>query len=191
MESQNDIFCSNHSQKFAKRHCNKCSQNLCNECVFDSHIEHHEEITKLEYSIDTKNNNFSQILSKDIKLLIDKTLNDLKPEIYKLVLEKTEQYIKDHKNLHLKLNNIQDKKPGNVIKKEEKTKPINKHIESKESLKKNIQTAKLGSNNIKERAQMFTLPRKSPPKVIDKNNPFGKKESSGGVKNMAKIFEQQ
>ena len=89
------------------------------------------------------------------------------------------------------MNNIQDKKPGNVIKKEEKTKPINKHIESKESLKKNIQTAKLGSNNIKERAQMFTLPRKSPPKVIDKNNPFGKKESSGGVKNMAKIFEQQ
>ena len=38
---------------------------------------------------------------------------------------------------------------------------------------------------------MFTLPQKSPPKVIDKNNPFGKKESSGGVKNMAKLFEQK
>ena len=66
--------------------------------------------------IDKYKDNFSQILSKDIKLMIDKTLNDLKPEIYKLVLEKTEQYIKDHKNLHLKLNNIQEKKPGNIIK---------------------------------------------------------------------------
>ena len=68
-------------------------------------------------------------------MLIDKTLNDLKPEIYKLVLAKTEKYIKDHKNLHLKLNNIQEKKPGNVIKKEEKTKPL-KHVETRESLKK-------------------------------------------------------
>ena len=122
-------------------------------------------------------------------MIIDKTLNDLKPEIYKLVLEKTEQYIKDHKNLHLKLNNIQEKKSGNVIKKEEKTKPL-KPAETRESLKKNIQTAKFGAN-IKERAHMFTLPKKSPPKVIDKNNPFGKKESSGGVKNMAKLFEQK
>ena len=183
------LFCVNHPEKIAKRHCNKCDQNLCNECVFDSHIEHHEEIKKLEYSIDTKKDNFSQILSKDIKLIIDKTLNDLKPEIYKLVLEKTEQYIKDHKNLHLKLNNIQEKKPGNVIKKEEKTKPL-KPVETRESIKKNIQTARF-SANIKERAHMFTLPIKSPPKVIDKNNPFGKKESSGGVKNMAKLFEQK
>lgn len=184
------LFCVNHPEKIAKRHCNKCKQNLCNECVFDSHIEHHEEITKLEYSIDTKKDNFSQILSKDIKLIIDKTFNDLKPEIYKLVLEKTEQYIKDHKNLQLKLNNIQEKKSGNLPKKEEKTKPLKKHIESKESLKRNIETAKFGSN-IRERAQMFTLPRKSPPKVIDENNPFGKKDSSGGVKNMAKLFEKQ
>ena len=184
------LFWANHQEKIAKRHCNKCDKNLCNECVFDSHIEHHEEIAKLEYSIDTKKVNFSQILSKDIKSIIDKTFNDLKPEIYKLVLEKTEQYIKDHKNLDLKLNNIQEKKYGNLQKKEEKTKPLNKHIESKESLRRNIETAKFGSN-IRERAQMFTLPRKSPPKVIDKNNPFGKKESSGGVKNMAKLFEQQ
>ena len=183
------LFCANHTEKIAKRYCNKCDQNLCNECIFDSHIEHHEEITKLEYSIDIKKDNFSQILSKDIKLMIDKTLNDLKPEIYKLVLAKTEEYIKDHKNLHLKLNNIQEKKPVHLMKKEEKAKPLNKHIESKESLQKNIETANL-SKNIKQRAQMFTLPRKSPPKVIDKNNPFGKKESSGGVKNKAKLFEQ-
>ena len=182
------LFCVNHPEKIAKRHCNKCDQNLCNECVFDSHIEHHEEIAKLEYSIDTQKDNFSQILSKDIKLLVEKALNDLKPEINKLVLEKTEQYIKDHKNLQLKLNNIQEKKTVNITKKEEKTKPLNKHKENKESLRKNIETAKF-SSNIKERAQMFIQPRKSPPKVIDKNNPFGKKESSGGVKNKAKIFE--
>ena len=184
------LFCVNHPEKIAKRHCNKCDQNLCNECVFDSHVEHHEEIEKLQYSIDTKKENFSQILSKDIKFIIDKTLNDLKPEIYKLVLEKTEQYIKDHKNLQLKLNNIQEKKSVKLAKKEEKTKPLNKNVETKESLKRNIETAKFGSNNIRERAQMFTLPRKSPPKIIDKNNPFGKKESSGGVKNMAKLFEK-
>ena len=72
-------------------------------------IKHHGEISKLEYSIDTKKDNFSQILSKDLKLLIEKTLNDLSPEINKLVLEKTEQYIKNHKNLQLKLINIQKK----------------------------------------------------------------------------------
>ena len=47
------LFCVNHPEKIAKRHCNKCDQNVCNECVFDSHIEHHEEIKKLEYTIDT------------------------------------------------------------------------------------------------------------------------------------------
>ena len=46
------LFCVNHPEKIAKRHCNKCDQDLCNECVFDSHIEHHEEIAKIEYSID-------------------------------------------------------------------------------------------------------------------------------------------
>ena len=68
-------------------------------------------------------------------MLIDKTLNDLKLEIYKLVLEKTEQYIKDHKNLNLKLNNIQEKKRGNKIKKEEKAKQL-KPVDIRESLKK-------------------------------------------------------
>jgi hypothetical protein len=186
------LFCVNHPEKIAKRHCNKCDQDLCNECVFDSHIEHHEEIAKIEYSIDIKKDNFSKILSKEIESIIEKSLNDLKPEIKKLVLEKTEEYIKDHKNLHLKLNNIHEKKPVNLPKKEEKTKPLNKQKESKESLKGNIETARFSSkSNIKERAQMFTLPAKAPPKIIDKNNPFGKKESAGGVKNMAKLFEQQ
>ena len=80
------LFCVNHPQKVAKRHCKKCNKDLCNECVFDSHIEHHSEITKLKYSIDTKKNNFSEVLSKDIKSLIDKSLDDLRPQIYKLIL---------------------------------------------------------------------------------------------------------
>ena len=75
-------------------------------------------------------------------------------------------------------------------KKEEKTKPLNKHIETKECLKRNIKTETF-SSNIRERAQMFTLPRQSPPKVIDKNNPFGKKESLGEVKNIGELFEKE
>ena len=47
------LFCINHPGKTAKRHCNECSQDLCNECVFESHLEHYKEITKIEYSIDT------------------------------------------------------------------------------------------------------------------------------------------
>ena len=136
------LFCVNHQEKIAKRHCNKCDQDLCNECVFDSHVEHHEEVKKIEYTIDTKKTNFSEMLSKDIKLIVEKSLNDLKPKIYKLVLEKTQEYIKDHKNLQLKLNKKKKKKTmDKPLKIETKTKPI-KHTnyqenkEGRESLKK-------------------------------------------------------
>ena len=105
------LFCVNHPEKIAKRHCKKCDQNVCNECVFDSHIEHNTEIEKIEYSIDTKQMKISQILAKDIESIINKNLNDLKPILNKIVLEKTEQYIKDHKNLQLKLNVTKNKKP--------------------------------------------------------------------------------
>ena len=60
--------------------------------------------------MDTKQNHFSQILSKEIKAIIDKSLESLKPEIYKEVQKKTEEYIKEHKNLNLKLNLTKDKK---------------------------------------------------------------------------------
>ena len=120
----NLLFCVNHPEKIAKRHCKKCEQDLCNDCVFDSHIEHHTEITKIEYSIDTKQTNFSQILSKEIKAIIDKSLNDLKPQLYQLVQAKTEEFLKDHKNLQLKLNKKEKKtNPPSSIPNQQEKKP--------------------------------------------------------------------
>ncbi len=185
------LFCVNHPEKIAKRHCKKCDQNLCNECVFDSHIEHHEEITKLEYSIGAKKINFANILSKDIKAIIDKTLEDLKPKIYQQALEKTEQYIKEHKNLQLKLNPNKEKPP---VKKEFKTKPLKREEKPKpnhqdnKDLKKNIITSS-NSGNIKERAKMFGAQNsKEIAKNVDTNNPLNK-GVKGNVNKMAKIFE--
>ena len=155
----NLLFCVNHPEKIAKRHCKKCEQDLCNDCVFDSHIEHHTEITKIEYSIDTKQTNFSQILSKEIKAIIDKSLNDLKPQLYQLVQAKTEEFLKDHKNLQLKLN-----------KKEKKTNPP--------SSIPNQQEKKPNSNN---GGGVY--------KKIDENNPIHQKNSKGNIKNRAKMFE--
>lgn len=153
------LFCVNHPQKVAKRHCNKCNKDLCNECVFDSHIEHHSEITKLKYSIDTKKNNFSEVLSKEIKSIIDKSLNDLKPQIYKLILEKTEQYIKEHKNLELKVNLPKN----NNMNKAAASKPL---------------------GNISERAKQFLTQNPNETQKKNNNPPISK-----GIKNMAKMFE--
>ena len=181
------LFCVNHPEKVAKRHCNMCNQDICNECVFESHIEHHTEITKIEYKIDIKQTNFAQILSKEIKTLIDKSFNDLKPKIYQLVLDKTEEYIKGHKNLQLKLNQTKE------IKKEKKPiappKPIMKvkKTEKEDNVKNNYVTK---TSNISERAKMFySMNSREIPKKIDENNPINKKKSTGGVRDMAKMFE--
>ena len=121
---ENLLFCANHPGKIAKKHCNRCDLNLCNECIFESHIYHHEEITKIEYLINTKQNKVPEFLSKEIKLIIDKSFNDLKPQIYQLVEKETEQYIKDHKSLQLKVN--QSKKGKQKIRKGNRRKRISK-----------------------------------------------------------------
>jgi hypothetical protein len=193
----NLLFCDKHPEKIAKRNCKKCNQNLCNECVLDFHIDHHEEITKLEYSIDTKKTNFADLLSKDIKLIIDKTLEDLKPKIYQEVLKKTEEYIKTHKNLQLKINSNKTNPPLQSRRKSFKT------GEKKEDIKitkpnhpgnkdphKNKPTSSNPSNAIKEKAKLFTQKSKELPKNIDKNNPLNK-GVKGNVNKMAKIFENQ
>ena len=184
------LFCVNHPEKIAKRHCNKCDQNVCNECVFDSHIEHHTEITKIEYAIDTKQNHFSQILSKEIQSIIDKSLDDLKPQIYNLVQKKTEEYLKENKNLDLKSNLTKDKKTNNQnAHKDQKLHPTNQNKnENKETTKKDNETV---HGNIGERAKMFDGGKtKENPKKYDENNPFNKGASKGkGVKDMAKMFE--
>ena len=169
------LFCINHPDKIAKRHCKKCDQNVCNECVFDFHIEHNLEIEKLEYSIDTKNLKITQILSKDIESIINKSLNDLKPQIYKLVLEKTEEYIKDHKNIQLKLSH----------------KPTPKQNINKGDLKNQIKTTNTNSN-INERAKMFEgINKRESQKIYDENNPYAKKvDKQKNVLSMAKIFDQ-
>ena len=187
------LFCVNHPEKIAKRHCNKCDQNVCNECVFDSHIEHHTEITKIEYAIDTKQNHFSQILSKEIKAIIDKSLESLKPEIYKAVQKKTEEYIKEHKNLNLKLNLTKDKKTNNQNAHKDPNLHHNNHTnqtkkDNKESGKKGNETV---GGNIGQRAKMFDGAKTTiKPKNYDENNPLKKGPSKGkGVKDMAKMFE--
>ena len=169
------LFCKNHPDKIAKRHCKKCDQNICNECVFDFHIEHNSEIEKLEYSIDTKNLKITQILSKDIESIINKSLNDLKPQIYKLVLEKTEEYIKNHKNIQLKLSQKPTPKQ-NIIKDDSKN-----------------QSKTTNSNpKINERAKMFEgIQKRESQKIYDENNPYAKKvEKQKNVLSRAKMFDQ-
>ena len=178
------LFCVNHPEKIAKRHCNKCDQNVCNECVFDSHIEHHTEITKLEYVIDPKQNHFSQILSKEIKSIIDKSLDEMKPQIYKLVQKKTEEYIKEHKNLELKLNLPKDKKQ--IIQNAHKDLKLHHPNQNKND----YHTI---NGNIMQRAKMFDgVKTTETHKKYDENNPFKKGAAKGkGIKDMAKMFENQ
>jgi hypothetical protein len=193
------LFCINHPQKIAKRHCNKCEQNLCNECIFESHIEHYEEITKIEYTIDTKHEHYSQFILKEIESIIEKSIKELKPQLQKIVLDKTEQYIKEHKNLQLKLSNPPEKKPLNHPEKKPlnhpEKKPVNayhppKQPKKKENLKNQIIT-KTGSFNINERAKMFSGQNSKEIKIkVDENNPFNKGKK-GNVKAMASIFEQK
>ena len=189
------LFCDSHPEKIAKRHCKKCKKDLCNECIFDSHIEHHEEITKIEYKIDIKKTRFTDDITKDIKLIIDKALDELKPKIQEEVLKKTQEYIKQHKNLQLKINqsitnpSTQNRRyslrTATQKKKEEKKKTLNEHNQqTKESNKKM-------SSKIKEKTKIFN-PQNT--KVItknkDKNNPYNA-GTTGNIINKAKIFEQK
>ena len=162
------LFCLNHPEKIAKRHCNKCDQNICNDCVFDYHIDHYQDVNKINYSIDIRPKNFSQMLSKELKDIIEKSLSELKPQICKLILEKTENYIQNNNN------NIDSKKAFND-KKELKTSVVNKN--------KNA-TNKSGVN-----ASQKVLGKE---KNYDDNNPYKKgADKNKGVKDMAKIFDHK
>ena len=50
MENQKEIFCLNHSTKYAKKHCEQCNSDLCNECALDLHIDHYQSLKKIENS---------------------------------------------------------------------------------------------------------------------------------------------
>ena len=181
------LFCINHPGKTAKRHCNECSQDLCNECVFESHLEHYKEITKIEYSIDTKQAKYSEIMSREIKPIIDKILNDLKPKINKLILNKTEEYIKGHKNAQFKLNqtkpNLKDNK---TIPPPTKPESNFKKIENVKPIKKQYFRAK--SSFINDKVNIFNNIKNKVSKNYDENNPINKKPKLG-IKERAKMFE--
>ena len=185
------LFCVNHPEKVAKRHCNKCDQNLCNECVFESHVEHHSEVSKIEYSIDTKQSNFNQYLSKEIKAIIEKSLNDLKPKIYQLVLDKTEEYIKGHNNLHLKLNQTKEIKKEKKIPSRAPTQKIEKNDNSKnQNQNQNQNKIKTSPSKISDRAKKFSsINTREVPRKIDENNPIYKTKKLGGIKERSKMFE--
>ena len=185
------LFCINHEGKIAKRHCKQCDQNLCNDCVFDLHIEHHTQIEKIKYSIDTKQVNYSEILSKEINAVIEQTIKELKPQISKLVLEKTEEYIKQHKNLQLKLTQPKDKKP---LPKEERTKALKptvkeniKTVDEKNNLQNPILSGK-NSSNISQRAKLFEKDKFQTHKINKEDSKNIAKKNS--VHAMAKLFEQ-
>ena len=187
---ENLLFCVNHPDKIAKRHCNKCVQDLCNDCALESHIEHHTEIKKIEYTMDLRQVNYPQIFSKEIKTIIEKSINDLKPQIYQLVLEKTEEYIKEHKNLQLKLNQVKDnKKSKNYNKSPTKPRVRFNEPESKDTLKKQI-ISKRSFSSIGERTQIFSAKYSHEiTKKIDENNPYYKNKNQGKIKSLAKLFE--
>ena len=193
------LFCVNHEEKIAKKHCKQCDQNLCNECVFDLHIEHHTEIDKIEYSMDTKQVKYSQILSEEINAVVEKTMKELKPKISQLILEKTEEYIKSHKNLQLKLNQPKEKNPYAPHVKEEKhndkkphgkeeekhndKKPLvkeEKHIEKKPLVKeekpKNVQAPGKDKKNTHETLKNQAIPEKPKPKINDRSKMFEPKQ---------------
>ena len=210
------LFCINHEGKIAKRHCKKCDQNLCNDCVFDLHIEHHTQIEKIKYSIDTKQVNYSEILSKEINAVIEQTLKELKPQISKLVLEKTEEYIKEHKNLQLKLtqpkedkmpqpkeDKISQPKEDKISQpkedkipqpKEERTKPLKptvkdniKTVDEKNNLQNPILSGK-NSSKISQRAKLFENDKFQTHKINREDSKNIAKKNS--VHAMAKLFEQ-
>jgi hypothetical protein len=211
------LFCVNHPEKIAKKHCKQCDQDLCNECVFDSHIEHHTEIDKIEYSIDTKQVKYSKILAEELNAVIEKTMNDLKPKIYKKVLEKTEEYIKDHKNLQLKLNQPKDEKPqlkeekqnGKKVQAHKNVQPPVKENKIQPPVKENKIQHPVKENKIqhpeketKNTFQKQVISEKHKSKINDRANmfepkkdKFKKEETKKVVKktisDRAKIFEQK
>lgn len=217
MDLDHLLFCANHPEKIAKRHCNKCNQDVCNECVFDLHIEHHPEITKINYLIDNKSERFTYAISEEIKKIINDSLEALKPQICELVLNKTKDYINTHKNLQLKASvpvETNDKLPNYI--KSERTKKLDtnkSNIRSsyntvnnmtkifdnkfaKEYTKKTVPDAEKGiSSRTTHIYQNENKPKeegaaavKSYEKLED-NNPLKKGVKGKGVNDMKHIFE--
>ena len=197
------LSCANHPEKIAKRHCKKCNQDICNECVFDLHIEHHKEITKINYTIDNRSEEFTNKISEEIKEIINKSLESLKPQICQIVLDKTKEYINIHKNLQLKSGipmNANEKLPNNVLVSEkEKQNDSNEINNAKKENEKN--TVVLNQKNksevhvIKEQKKNENInnnvPKAKAVSSFDKledTNPLKNGPRGKGVKELAKVY---
>ena len=197
------LFCANHHEKIAKRHCKKCNQDICNECVFDLHIEHHKEITKINYKTDNRSEEFTNKISEEIKEIINKSLESLKPQICQIVLDKTKEYINIHKNLQLKSGipmNANEKLPNNVLVSEkEKQNDSNEINNAKKENEKN--TVVLNQKNksevhvIKEQKKNENknniVPKAKAVSSFDKledANPLKNGPRERGVKDLVKVF---
>ena len=152
MDLDHLLFCANHPEKIAKRHCKKCNQDICNECVFDLHIEHHPEITKINYLIDNRSEKFTYTISEQIKEIINKSLEALKPQICQIVLDKTKEYINVHKNLQLKASVPMDasERQPNYVRASERAKQSdsNKANNIKSSYSSVANMTKIFDNNV-------------------------------------------
>ena len=98
MENLNNIFCSNHSQKFAKRHCNQCNVDLCNECALEFHISHHQSLKKIENNAKNKVLDFSNLIREELVKIIDNSLHDISSQIIRNVQESAVKMLEEYKN---------------------------------------------------------------------------------------------
>jgi hypothetical protein len=88
------FYCANHPQKIAKRHCYNCKKDLCNECVFESHIDHYKDLTKIGYATIPKISSFTDEVGKEIRKILSREVKRLQDLIYKVVVEKTSEFIR-------------------------------------------------------------------------------------------------
>jgi len=198
------IYCANHQKKVAKRHCNKCNVDICNECVIQSHVEHHKEIKKINYSINPKNAAFNDFINKEVKAMITRELKNMEDHLFKLVTEKTAEYIKNHKSTTLKVSNApvktsapqpkyeleNPKKEKKVEEKPVSKRPVIEEVNEEEVVqpKRRRVTVAIG-----RMTKLFDGSKKgtTAPKMVDENNPFNKGAQEGhGVRNMAQIFDK-
>jgi len=204
------IYCANHQKKIAKRHCNKCNVDICNECVIQSHVEHHNDIQKITYSINPKTTAFNDFINKEIQTLVKKELKNMEEHLLKLVTEKTADYIKNQKSISLKVSGAPAKISGAPPKvspppvKNEYKPPKKEKKEENKDIAEIFEEAMHDEELVPPRrrrvtvaignmAKLFDGSKKSTaaPKFVDQNNPFNKGAKEGcGVRNMAQIFDK-
>ena len=158
MKKKNNIFCSNHSKKFAKKHCNKCNVDLCNECALDLHISHYQSLKKLENNAKNKVLDFSHFLREEIKNIIDNSLQDISSQIMINIQEKAVKMLEEYKNEIAKDEKIEGQKTDKCEESQsgsssgdEESNPKEEKEEKKDDDKKVVPEEKKETQNNKEK----------------------------------------